>query len=42
MTTTQISAISAPAAGLVVYNTTLNLLCFFNGATWQRVPSTAM
>jgi hypothetical protein len=42
LTTTQITAISAPAAGLTVYNTTLNLLCFFNGTAWQRVTATAM
>ena len=40
-TTTQISAISAPDTGAMVYNTTLNTICFYNG-TWQKVSHTAM
>jgi hypothetical protein len=42
MTTTQINAIASPAAGLTVYNTTLALICFYNGTAWQRVTATAM
>jgi hypothetical protein len=42
MTDAQVRAIASPAAGLLVYNTTLNLICFFNGTTWQRVTSTTM
>ena len=42
MTTTQVNAISSPAEGLTVYNTTLNTLCFYNGTSWQKVTSTAM
>jgi hypothetical protein len=42
MTTTQINAIASPAAGLTVYNTTLALICFFNGTAWQKVTATAM
>ena len=42
MTTTQINAIATPAAGLMVYNTTLALICFYNGTAWQRVTATAM
>jgi hypothetical protein len=42
MTTTQINAIATPAAGLTVYNTTLALICFYNGTAWQRVTATAM
>jgi uncharacterized protein (TIGR02145 family) len=35
MTTTQMIAISSPAAGLMVYNTTLNSICWFNGSSWE-------
>lgn len=42
LTTIQINAISSPTAGLVVYNTTLATLCFYNGTSWQKVTSTAM
>jgi hypothetical protein len=42
MTTTQINAIASPAAGLTVYNTTLALICFYNGTAWQKVTATAM
>jgi hypothetical protein len=38
MTTTQKNAISSPAAGLVVYDTTLNKLCVFTTA-WETVTS---
>jgi len=41
MTTTQINAISSPAVGLIVYNTTLNVLCVYTG-TWQKMTTTAM
>jgi hypothetical protein len=34
MDTTQRNAISSPAAGLIVYDTTLNLPHFFNGTIW--------
>jgi hypothetical protein len=34
MTTTQKNAIASPAAGLIVYDTTLNLPHFFNGTIW--------
>ena len=37
LTTTQINAISTPAAGLTVYNTDINLPCFYNGTAWRRV-----
>jgi hypothetical protein len=36
-TTTNINDITAPAEGLVVYNTTLKTLCFYNGTGWQKV-----
>lgn len=42
MTTTQVNAISSPADGLTVYNTTLNTLCFYNGTSWQKVTSANM
>jgi uncharacterized protein (TIGR02145 family) len=34
MTTTQMKAISSPAAGLLVYNTTLRMMCLFDGTSW--------
>jgi hypothetical protein len=34
MTTTQKNAIASPAAGLMVYDTTLNLISVYNGTTW--------
>jgi len=34
MTTTQKNAISTPAAGLMVYDTTLNQMSYYNGTTW--------
>ncbi len=35
MTTTEKNAIASPAAGLVVYDTTTNKLCCYNGSTWN-------
>ena len=35
MTTTQKNNISSPAAGLVVYDSTTNKLCCYNGSTWN-------
>lgn len=34
MTTTQKNAISSPLAGLMVYDTTLNQMSYYNGTTW--------
>jgi hypothetical protein len=34
MTTTQKNAIASPATGLMVYDTTLNLIALYNGTTW--------
>jgi hypothetical protein len=42
LSTTEINAISSPSTGLVVYNTTLSTLCFYNGTAWQKVTSTNM
>ena len=39
MTTTQRDAIASPAAGLVVYQNTNNLLSLYNGTNWQNVIS---
>ena len=39
MTTTQKTAISSPAAGLVVFDTTLAKLCLYTGASWQTITS---
>jgi hypothetical protein len=38
MTTTQKNAISSPAAGLMIYDTTLNKLCVFTTA-WETITS---
>jgi hypothetical protein len=35
MTTTQKNAIATPSAGLVVYDSTTNKLCCYNGSTWN-------
>jgi len=35
MTTTQKNAISSPASGLVVYDSTTNKLCCYNGTSWN-------
>jgi hypothetical protein len=42
LTTTQINAITSPANGLTVYNTTLSVLCFYDGTTWKKVSHSAM
>ncbi len=34
MTTTEKNAIATPAAGLMVYDNTLNRPCFYNGTSW--------
>jgi hypothetical protein len=39
MTTTQKTAISTPATGLVVYDTTLNKLSVYTGSAWETVTS---
>ena len=39
MTTTQKVAITSPAAGLMVFDTTLAKLCVYSGAAWQTVTS---
>jgi hypothetical protein len=39
MTTTQKNNISSPAAGLVVFDTTLAKLCVYTGSAWQTITS---
>lgn len=39
MTTTQKTAIVTPAAGLVVFDTTLARLCLYTGVAWQTITS---
>jgi hypothetical protein len=39
MTTTQKNAIGSPAAGLIVFDTTLVKLCVHNGTTWETITS---
>jgi hypothetical protein len=39
MTTTQKNAISSPAAGLMVFDTTLSKACVYSGAAWQTITS---
>jgi len=39
MTTVQKNAISSPASGLVVYDTTLNKLCVYGAASWETITS---
>jgi hypothetical protein len=39
MTTTQKNAISTPAAGLMVYDITLNKVCVYTGSAWETITS---
>jgi hypothetical protein len=39
MTTTQKNAISSPAAGLMIFDTTLAKLCVYSGSAWQTITS---
>lgn len=39
MTKVQKEAISSPATGLIVYDTTLNKLCVYTGAAWETITS---
>jgi hypothetical protein len=39
MTTTQKNAISSPATGLMVFDTTLAKLCVYSGSAWQTITS---
>lgn len=35
MTYNQIIAIASPPAGLMIYNTTINTMCWYNGTSWE-------
>lgn len=39
MTTTQKNAIASPAAGLMVFDTTLAKACIYSGSAWQTITS---
>jgi hypothetical protein len=39
MTTTEKNAVASPAAGMVVYDTTLNKLAVYTGAAWEAITS---
>ncbi len=39
MTTSQMNAIASPSAGLIVFNTTLNILFSFNGTSWDAMTN---
>ena len=39
LTTTQKNAISSPATGLMIFDTTLAKLCVYSGSAWQTVTS---
>ncbi len=39
MTTTQMNGITSPATGLMIYNTTLHSICWFNGNSWEIAPN---
>lgn len=41
-TTAQINAVSSPAKGLLIFNTDLNTLCFFDGTVWKQCTATNM
>ena len=41
-TTTEVNALSSPAAGDTVFNTTESTICFYNGSAWHKVTSTAL
>ena len=41
-TTTEINAISTPAKGDMYYNTTLELIVFYNGTGWRKINDAAM
>jgi hypothetical protein len=42
LTTTQINDLASPQQGWMVFNTTLNLPCFYDGTAWQRITASAM
>ena len=42
LTTTQITAITNPIVGLVVYNTTLGVPCFYDATGWRKLSHSSM
>jgi hypothetical protein len=42
LTNAQILAISSPAEGLMVYNTTISHICFYQGGAWVRINHSPM
>jgi hypothetical protein len=42
MTETQINAINLPATGLMVYNTSINHMCMFDGSNWKKLSMSNM
>jgi hypothetical protein len=42
LTTIERNAISAPANGLMIYNTTISCFEFYNGITWQSLCNTSI
>jgi len=40
VTTTQKNAIASPVSGLMVYDTTLNKLCVYEGSSWKTITTT--
>ena len=41
LTTVEINALT-PVIGKVVYNSTLNTICFYNGTQWRKVSDSTM
>ena len=42
LTTAEINALSSPQAGQMVFNTTLALVCVYNGTGWRKLNDAAM
>ncbi len=42
LNTTEINALSGPEAGDMVFNTTLSLVCVYNGTAWRKLNDAAM
>jgi hypothetical protein len=42
LTHAQMYGISSPPAGLMVYNTSFNKLCVYNGTNWQSLDATTI
>lgn len=41
-TTTEINAIASPTQGMLVYNSTLGVYCFYDGTAWKKVSHSDM